>query len=240
MRRTHFIAPLTDVISGVKPIPAFTRVWRLPHARDQKARETEIQVQYAVVDRIRRTRSLTVEEFTHARSRALKPLKVTLPSPLMMTLRWSPEYSREAYPDPFELFADAADIVRQEARELAAIGCEHIQIDAPELGMLCDPQRRRGGFRRTRYGFGALVADGGHRNSELGGRRRRRNLLDSICAAATTGVTMSARAATRRSPSKSSSGSATTRYCCWSMTTGDREPSSRCGWLDLTSRSCWD
>jgi 5-methyltetrahydropteroyltriglutamate--homocysteine methyltransferase len=30
MRRTHFIAPLTDVITGVKPIPAFTRVWRRP------------------------------------------------------------------------------------------------------------------------------------------------------------------------------------------------------------------
>lgn len=146
MRRTHFIAPLTDVISGLKPIPAFTRVWRLPHAQDQKAQETQIQVQYAVVDRIRRNRSLTNEEFTHARTRARKPLKVTLPSPLMMALRWSPQYSRDAYPDPFELFADAAAIVRQEARELAVLGCEYIQIDAPELGMLCDSQRRRADF----------------------------------------------------------------------------------------------
>jgi 5-methyltetrahydropteroyltriglutamate--homocysteine methyltransferase len=141
MRRTHFIAPLTDVISGVKPIPAFTRVWRRPHEKNQKAEQTDIQVQYAVVDRIRRLRSLTNEEFTYARGRATKPLKVTLPSPLMMTLRWSPEYSRDAYPDPFALFRDAADIVRDEARELAALGCEYIQIDAPELGMLCDPER---------------------------------------------------------------------------------------------------
>src|SRR5579862_8150816 len=146
MRRTHFIAPLTDVISGVKPIPAFTRVWRRPHERNQKAEQTDIQVQYAVVDRIRRLRSLTNEEFTYARGRAIKPLKVTLPSPLMMTLRWSPEYSRDAYPDPFALFSDAADIVRDEARELAALGCEYIQIDAPELGMLCDSERRRQDF----------------------------------------------------------------------------------------------
>ena len=47
MRRTHFIAPLTDVISGVKPIPAFKRVWRRPHAPNQPAEQTEIQVQYA-------------------------------------------------------------------------------------------------------------------------------------------------------------------------------------------------
>src|SRR5713101_3844526 len=56
MRRTHFIAPLTDVISGVKPMPAFTRVWRRPHEKNQKAEQTDIQVQYAVVDRIRRLR----------------------------------------------------------------------------------------------------------------------------------------------------------------------------------------
>src|SRR5215472_13605598 len=121
MRRTHFIAPLTDVITGVKPIPAFTRVWKRPHQPDEKADQVEIPVQYAVVDKIRRTRSLTNEEFAYARARAAKPLKVTLPSPLMMALRWSPQYSREAYPDPFELFADAAELVRQEAQELAAL-----------------------------------------------------------------------------------------------------------------------
>lgn len=146
MRRTHFIAPLTDVISGVKPIPAFTRVWRRPHERNQQGEQTNIQVQFAVVEKIRRLRSLTSEEFTYARRRVKRPLKVTLPSPLMMTLRWSPQYSRDAYPDPFDLFRDAAAIMHQEAQELAALGCEYIQIDAPELGMLCDPERRKQDF----------------------------------------------------------------------------------------------
>src|ERR1700730_14748562 len=131
MRRTHFIAPLTDVISGVKPIPAFTRVWRRPHEKDEKVEEVNIQVQYAVVDKIRRTRSLTNEEFTYVRGRAKNPLKVTLPSPLMMTLRWSPDYSRDAYPDPFHLFEDAAEIVHQEAQELAALGCGDIPTQPP-------------------------------------------------------------------------------------------------------------
>jgi 5-methyltetrahydropteroyltriglutamate--homocysteine methyltransferase len=160
MRRTHFIAPLTDVISGVKPIPAFKRVWRRPHEPDQPVEETEIQVQYAVVDKIRRLRTLTSEEFTYARSHARQPLKVTLPSPLMMTLRWSPQCSRDAYPDPFELFADAAEIVRQEAQELAALGCEYIQIDAPELGMLCDPERRRQDFADAGIDPSRLLSDG--------------------------------------------------------------------------------
>ncbi|HXG18840.1 MAG TPA: cobalamin-independent methionine synthase II family protein [Methylomirabilota bacterium] len=160
MRRTHFIAPLTDVITGVKSIPAFTRVWRRPHAPEEKAQETEIQVQYAVVEKIQRIRSLTAEEFAYARGRAHKPLKVTLPSPLMMTLRWSPEFSRAAYPDPFRLFADAAAIVRQEAQELAMLGCEYIQIDAPELGMLCDPERRHQDFADRGMDPGRLLTEG--------------------------------------------------------------------------------
>jgi 5-methyltetrahydropteroyltriglutamate--homocysteine methyltransferase len=160
MRRTHFIAPLTDVISGVKEVPAFKRIWRRPHEKGAPAEETEIQVQYAVVEKIRRRRSLTTEEFTYARGRAGKPLKVTLPSPLMMTLRWSPEYSRDAYPDPFALFADAAGIVRQEAQELAALGCQYIQIDAPELGMLCDPERRRLDFTERRMDHERLLTEG--------------------------------------------------------------------------------
>jgi 5-methyltetrahydropteroyltriglutamate--homocysteine methyltransferase len=160
MRRTHFIAPLTDVISGIKPIPAFKRVWRRLHEPNQLAEQTEIQVQYAVVDKVRRLRTLTSEEFTYARSRAPQPLKVTLPSPLMMALRWSPQYSRDAYPDPFELFADAAAIVRQEAQELAALGCEYIQIDAPELGMLCDPERRRQDFAAAGIDPERMLSDG--------------------------------------------------------------------------------
>jgi 5-methyltetrahydropteroyltriglutamate--homocysteine methyltransferase len=160
MRRTHFIAPLTDVISGVKPIPAFKRIWKRLHEPNQPAEQTEIQVQFAVVDKIRRLRTLTSEEFTYARGHARKPLKVTLPSPLMMTLRWSPEYSRDAYADPFDLFSDAAELVRQEARELAALGCEYIQIDAPELGMLCDSQRRQHDFAAIGIDPDRLLTDG--------------------------------------------------------------------------------
>jgi methionine synthase II (cobalamin-independent) len=160
MRRTHFIAPLTDVISGIKPIPAFTRVWRRPHESNHPGEETTIQVQYAVIDKIQRNRSLTNEEFTYARQRAKKPLKVTLPSPLMMSLRWSPHYSREAYPDPFDLFRDAATIVQQDARELANLGCEYVQIDAPELGMLCDLDRRRHDFADQGIDPDKLLAEG--------------------------------------------------------------------------------
>src|SRR5215467_13602428 len=44
MRRTHFIAPLTDVISGIKSIAGFTRVWRRPHEKNQPGEQTNIRV----------------------------------------------------------------------------------------------------------------------------------------------------------------------------------------------------
>jgi 5-methyltetrahydropteroyltriglutamate--homocysteine methyltransferase len=40
------------------------------------------------------------------------------------------------------MFADAAAIIREEARELARLGCTYIQIDSPDLGTLVDPENR--------------------------------------------------------------------------------------------------
>jgi 5-methyltetrahydropteroyltriglutamate--homocysteine methyltransferase len=67
---------------------------------------------------------------------------VTLPSPLMLFLAWSPGLSRDAYGDPFELFADGLTLMREEAQELARMGCPYIQIDAPDFGQLIDPSQQ--------------------------------------------------------------------------------------------------
>jgi 5-methyltetrahydropteroyltriglutamate--homocysteine methyltransferase len=85
---------------------------------------------------------MTVEEFSYARARARRPVKVTLPSPLMLFLVWSPQRSRDAYRDPFDLFADGLRLMREEAEELARLGCRYIQIDAPDFGQLVDQAQR--------------------------------------------------------------------------------------------------
>jgi 5-methyltetrahydropteroyltriglutamate--homocysteine methyltransferase len=40
------------------------------------------------------------------------------------------------------MFADAAQVGRSEIEELVALGCEYIQVDAPELATLVDPRVR--------------------------------------------------------------------------------------------------
>ena len=137
MRRSTFLGPLTDYVDGLEPVDFVTRPWRKPSGE-----ETELRVPLSVTGKLRRRRSLAAEEFVYARGRSRRPIKATLPSPLMMSLLWSPEYSTAAYDDPFAMFADAADILRDEVRELAALGCDYIQIDAPELATLVDPQSR--------------------------------------------------------------------------------------------------
>jgi 5-methyltetrahydropteroyltriglutamate--homocysteine methyltransferase len=138
MRRSGFVGPLTDYVEGFEAIGLETLTWHTPSAE-----ETQLAVPFTVTGKLRRRRSLAAEEFIYARACAQLPLKVTLPSPLMLALRWSPTFSAESYPEPFELFTDAARILQDEIAELASLGCEYIQIDAPELATLVDPATRR-------------------------------------------------------------------------------------------------
>lgn len=141
LRRTSFLGPLTDVVDGVGPTGEMGEAQKQWQAGDAKAAPSPSTV-FAVTSKLRRRRSLAAEEFTYLRARARTPTKVTLPSPLMMALLWSPKYSAVAYRDPFDLFADAVDVIRGEVSELQSLGCSYIQIDAPELGTLVDPTTR--------------------------------------------------------------------------------------------------
>jgi 5-methyltetrahydropteroyltriglutamate--homocysteine methyltransferase len=131
MRRGHFMGTLSETIDGLGEVPAAPHRWH-------GSSEMEYSHVKAVTGKLRRARSLAQEEFVFLRSRARRPVKLTLPSPLMMQTLWSPEHSTAAYSDPFEMFADAAAILREEIEALVALGCTSVQIDAPELGLMVD------------------------------------------------------------------------------------------------------
>src|SRR5215470_14011198 len=153
VRRLSFIGPLSDVVSGLEPTPLH-RQWH------EAGRLVEFRMGLAVTGKVRRRRSLVIEEFAYARRQAKKPLKVTLPSPLMLNMFWSPELSSAAYQDPFQLFADTADIVREEIRDLAAIGCGYIQVDAPELAVLVDPAAQAALYEKNGISSRRLLTEG--------------------------------------------------------------------------------
>jgi 5-methyltetrahydropteroyltriglutamate--homocysteine methyltransferase len=137
MRRFLFMGPITETVEGIEfvehdsPMP-----WSSPEG------DVEWLPPAAVTSKLRKRRSLVTEEYSYARARARRPLKVTVPSPLVLYGFWSPRHSRAAYDDPFAMFTDAAEIGRSEILELVALGCEYIQVDAPELATLVDPRIR--------------------------------------------------------------------------------------------------
>jgi 5-methyltetrahydropteroyltriglutamate--homocysteine methyltransferase len=104
--------------------------------------EWEWHAPTTVTGKLRARRMLTIEEFSYARGRARVPVKVTLPSPLILYSAWSPELSTAAYQDAYEMFEDAARIIRDEIHALARLGCTYVQIDSPDLGTLVDPENR--------------------------------------------------------------------------------------------------
>jgi 5-methyltetrahydropteroyltriglutamate--homocysteine methyltransferase len=154
-RRLSFLGSLVETTEGLTRTTALTKPWR-----EDDGGVEQLTLGLAVTGRLRRRRSLVCEEFTFARGRTEMPLKVTLPSPLMLFMFWSPEESRAVYRDPFELFADGAEVIREEIRELQRLGCEYIQIDAPELAILVDPTARHAVFEANGISPERILTDG--------------------------------------------------------------------------------
>jgi methionine synthase II (cobalamin-independent) len=74
----------------------------------------------------------------HARART----KFTMPAPSYHRRYWSDEHSTRAYRDCAEFLTDIRDYQREVVRDLVALGCDYIQLDAPNYGSLCDPDNR--------------------------------------------------------------------------------------------------
>lgn len=136
LRRHAFIDQLTEQVEGLTLDPGDGDSDHIPvPLHDESgALKFVFTIPLSITSKLRRRRMMTVEEYSYARARARRPVKVTLPSPLMLFLVWSPRRSRDAYRDPFELFADGLRLMREEAEELARLGCRYIQVDAPDFG----------------------------------------------------------------------------------------------------------
>jgi 5-methyltetrahydropteroyltriglutamate--homocysteine methyltransferase len=138
LRRFSFLDQVLGEVEGVSDEPGAAVTF---HGRDP-ADDWDWHPPITITGKLRSRRMITIEEFSYARARARRPVKITLPSPLLTYGAWSPERSRAAYRDAYEMFADAAAIIRAEASALAQLGCTYIQIDSPDLGTLVDPENR--------------------------------------------------------------------------------------------------
>ncbi|HPO07047.1 MAG TPA: cobalamin-independent methionine synthase II family protein [bacterium] len=97
----------------------------------------------AVTDKLERTGSIVADEARYLLEHTERPIKITLPSPYLMTQRhWSEGHSRKAYPTRREFLDALIPIFRAELDELMDMDIAIIQFDDPGMCLLVDEKFR--------------------------------------------------------------------------------------------------
>ncbi len=138
MRRYAFFGHLVEALEGFDKFGG----WSIKF-HDTEGHDSMVQ-RPVVVDKLRWRRQMAVEEFTYLRGRTKKPVKVTLLSAQQAAAYYDPDKSRAAYPTRDAYLADLVDFTRSEIQELKRLGCQYIQIDAPQYAALLDETIREG------------------------------------------------------------------------------------------------
>ena len=96
-----------------------------------------------VVSKLRRMKSMATDEFAFLQQTARKTAKLTLPSPITNHFYLGDKNISQAYDCRAEYLDDIALIYKQELADLAAVGCNYLQLDEVCLAIACDPRIRQ-------------------------------------------------------------------------------------------------
>ncbi len=138
LRRYAFYGHLVEALEGFDKYAGWSITFR-----DNDGHQAALK-RPVVVDRLRWRRQMAVEEFTYLRGRTRRPVKVTLISAQQAAAYYDPDRSRSAYATRDAYLADLVDFTRREIAELGRLGCEYVQIDAPQYAALLDENIREG------------------------------------------------------------------------------------------------
>jgi 5-methyltetrahydropteroyltriglutamate--homocysteine methyltransferase len=141
-RRYAFFGHLVEALEGFDKLGG----WAIPFHDETGA--TYTQQRPVVVEKLRWRHQMSVEEFIYLRGRTTKPVKVTLLSAQQAAAYYDPDKSKGAYPTRDAYLADLVDFTRREIQELRRLGCEYVQIDAPQYAALLDESIREGYRKR--------------------------------------------------------------------------------------------
>ena len=142
MRRYAFFGHLVDALEGFDKSSGWTITFH-----DEQGHESPVE-RPVVVGKLKWRHQMAVEEFSFLRGRTRVPVKVTLVSAQQAAAYYDPAKSTGAYPTRESYLADIVDFTRAEIAELIRLGCEYIQVDAPQYAALLDETIREGYRRR--------------------------------------------------------------------------------------------
>ena len=138
MRRYAFYGHLVEALEGFDKYAGWSITFR-----DGEGHEASLK-RPVVVEKLKWRRQMAVEEFTYLRGRTKATPKVTLLSAQQAAAYYDPDRSKGAYPTRDAYLADLVDFTRREIDELRRLGCEYVQIDAPQYAALLDEKIREG------------------------------------------------------------------------------------------------
>jgi 5-methyltetrahydropteroyltriglutamate--homocysteine methyltransferase len=143
MRRRSFQSQMPAAVAGFGEYDLDAFLWGDWYGDERVGDLSKNRPQkLGVVDKLKRKRHLSAEEFTYLRARTTRIPKITLPSPSLWANFWSPNLSAHVYPTLDSFLADVVDILHDEVTELVRLGCTYIQLDAPHYPLLLDPKTR--------------------------------------------------------------------------------------------------
>src|SRR5262245_3169983 len=141
-RRYAFFGHLVEALEGFDKYGG----WAIPFHDESGA--TLTQKRPVVVEKLKWRHQMCVEEYTYLRGRTTRPVKVTLLSAQQAAAYYDPDKSKAAYATRDSYLADLVDFTRREIQELKRLGCEYVQIDAPQYAALLDESIREGYRKR--------------------------------------------------------------------------------------------
>jgi 5-methyltetrahydropteroyltriglutamate--homocysteine methyltransferase len=139
MRRTSWISTARGPLDGFEQRPGGPG-WRWRGT--SQAAELSARPFPFVVRPIRVRDRLAEREYAFLRRHARARTKYCVPAPSYHRTLWSPAHSRAAYPRCEDFLREIRDVVRGIIEDVVAMGCDYVQLDAPNYGNLCDPTHR--------------------------------------------------------------------------------------------------
>ncbi len=114
-----------------------------------------------VTRRLEVDRDIVQDEYSFLKANARARTKYTIPAPSWHRIHWHPEYSTEAYPTSDAFILDVVRILREHVVDrLVELGCDYIQIDAPNYAQWHIDPANRAAFEEHGHDMAhELVAD---------------------------------------------------------------------------------
>jgi 5-methyltetrahydropteroyltriglutamate--homocysteine methyltransferase len=154
MRREGWNTPLRAALSGFTAFPGGTGYrWRTGDPEQNQVRDDTGRTWPFVTEAVQVQRNVAQTEYAFLNEHASRRAKYCLPAPSYYRTHWHEERSSGAYPTAEAFLTAMRDYTRQVVRDVVAMGCDYVQLDAPNYGRACDPE------------FQALMASQGRRGA---------------------------------------------------------------------------